>query len=183
MGCNNDLRKERQIMDKPNREKIDSALFFKREGDEFLREKSYENALNSYEKGLMQLFYCFSEEENEAKTADNLQESLNLNCSLCKIKTEKYEEAVGYLNEVMRFNKANLKAIYRISYCYLKLRKFEDCGKFIEQAESILNEEKNKGKKDEKTLFLQLKEEYLRLKNEVEKNNEDLLKKISRAKT
>ena len=39
MGCNNDLRKERQLMDKPVKDKIEASKIFKNEGDDFLKKK------------------------------------------------------------------------------------------------------------------------------------------------
>ena len=59
MGCNNDLRKERQLMDKPVKDKTEVSKIFKNEGDDFLKKQNYEEAINSYEKGSLQLFYCF----------------------------------------------------------------------------------------------------------------------------
>ena len=38
MGCNNDLRKERQLMDKPAKEKIEAGKRFKTEGDDLLKQ-------------------------------------------------------------------------------------------------------------------------------------------------
>jgi len=98
MGCNNDLRKERQLMDKPVKEKIEASKRFKIEGDDLLKQQKYDDAINVYEKGLLQLFYTFCDDKEEDELVDKIKEGMNLNCSFCKIKQEKYEEATQYLN-------------------------------------------------------------------------------------
>ena len=39
MGYNNDLKKERQLMDKPVKNKTEASKIFKNEGDDFLKNK------------------------------------------------------------------------------------------------------------------------------------------------
>lgn len=137
MGCNNDLRKERQLFDKPSKDKIDAAKLFKNEGDDYLKSKDYTNSINSYEKGLLQLFYTFSNDPEEDKAVDTIKCTINMNLSICKINLKKYDDAIGYLQEVLRVDKDNLKAIYRIAYCQLQLEKFEEAKKYIEEGLKI----------------------------------------------
>lgn len=137
MGCNNDLRKERQMMDKPSIYKIEAAKIFKNEGDEFLKEKKYLDAINSYEKGLLQLFYTFSDDPEEDKQVYAIKVSLNMNMSMCLINVSKYEEAIGQCQEALRLDKNNLKALYRIAYSYLKLDKLEESKKVISDSLKI----------------------------------------------
>ncbi len=131
MGCNNDLRKERQMMDKPSKDKIEASKIFKIEGDDFLKFKDFENALNSYEKGLLQLFYTFSNDEEEDRAVDTIKASINMNMSMCHMNLNKYDNAIGYCIEALRIDKNNLKAIYRVAYSYFKLDKFDDSRKYI----------------------------------------------------
>ena len=132
MGCNNDLRKERQMMDKPSKYKIEAAKIFKSEGDDFLRAKNWTDANNAYEKALLQLFYTFSDDPEEDKQVEIVKASINLNMSMCKINLGKYDEAIGYCQEVLRIDKNNMKAIYRTAYSYFKKEKFEESRKFID---------------------------------------------------
>jgi tetratricopeptide (TPR) repeat protein len=133
MGCNNDLRKERQLFDKPSKDKIDAAKLFKNEGDDFLKSKDFENAINSYEKGLLQLFYTFSNDPEEDKAVDATKCSINMNLAICKSNLKKFEEAIGYCMEALRIDKNNLKAIYRIAYYYLQIDKLDDSKKYVEE--------------------------------------------------
>jgi tetratricopeptide (TPR) repeat protein len=131
MGCNNDLRKERQMFDKPSKDKIDAAKLFKNEGDDFLKSKDFENAVSSYEKGLLQLFYTFSNDPEEDRAVDTIKCSINMNLSICKMNLKKYDEAIGYCQEALRIDKTNLKAIYRIAYSYLQIDKLDDARKWV----------------------------------------------------
>ena len=171
MGCNNDLRKERQLMDKPTKEKIEAGKNFKTQGDDLLKQKKYDEALNIYEKGLLQLFYAFSDDKEEDEMIDKIKEGMNLNCSFCKIKQEKYEEATQYLNEAMRVNKENLKTLYRMGFCHFKLEKFNDAKDDIKKALDII---KNKG--GDRSPFDQL---LIDIKNKIKdlENNQDILLK------
>jgi tetratricopeptide (TPR) repeat protein len=133
MGCNNDLRKERQLFDKPSKDKIDAAKLFKNEGDDFLKSKDFENAVSSYEKGLLQLFYTFSNDPEEDRAVDTIKCTINMNLSICKMNLKKYDEAIGYCQEALRIDKNNLKAIYRIAYSYLQTDKLDDAKKYVDE--------------------------------------------------
>ena len=173
MGCNNDLRKERQLMDKPTKEKIEAGKRFKTEGDDLLKQKKYDEAINVYEKGLLQLFYTFSDDKEEDEMIDKIKEGMNLNCSFCKIKQDKYEEATQYLNEAMRVNKENLKTLYRMGFCHFKLEKFDDAKSDIKKALDVINK-----KGGDKSSFEQLLKDIDNRIKELEDQQDVLLKKM-----
>lgn len=171
MGCNNDLRKERQLMDKPIKDKIDGSKIFKTEGDDLLKQKKYEDAVNSYEKGLLQLFYTFSDNKEEDLEVESIKRNINLNCSFCLINQEKYEEALGYLNEALRCEKNNIKALYRTAFCYFKLQKFQDAKETINAVLSIDKDNKE---------FIELQNNISQREKELENNANQLYKKIGK---
>ena len=173
MGCNNDLRKERQLMDKPTKEKIEAGKRFKTEGDDLLKQKKYDEAINVYEKGLLQLFYTFSDDKEEDEMIDKIKEGMNLNCSFCKIKQDKFEEATQYLNEAMRVNKENLKTLYRMGFCHFKLEKFDDAKSDIKKALDVINK-----KGGDKSSFEQLLKDIDNRIKELEDQQDVLLKKM-----
>jgi tetratricopeptide (TPR) repeat protein len=177
MGCNNDLRKERQLMDKPVKEKIEAGKRFKTEGDDFLKQQKYDEAINVYEKGLLQLFYTFCDDKEEDEMVDKIKEGMNLNCSFCKIKQEKYEEATQYLNEAMRVNKENLKTFYRMAFCHFKLEKFKDAKNDINNAMNII--QKKGGDKD---AFDKLLNDINNKIKDLENSQDNLLKKMVKNK-
>ena len=177
MGCNNDLRKEKQLMDKPVKEKIEASKRFKIEGDDLLKQKKYDEAVNIYEKGLLQLFYTFSDDKEEDELVDSIKENINLNCSFCRIKQEKFEEASQYLNEAMRVNKQNLKTLYRMAYCHYKNEKFDDAKKDIENALDVI---KKKG--GDETPFKQLSDDIQKTIDHLQNEQDNLLKKMAKKK-
>lgn len=142
MGCNNDFRKERQLLDKPSKDKIEASKLFKNEGDEMLKEKKYQEAINSYEKALLQLFYTFSDDLEQDKEVDRMKAALNMNVSMCKINLGKYEDAISCCNEALRVDNQNLKALYRIAFSYFKMEKFEEAKKQIAEGLKINSQEK-----------------------------------------
>jgi len=177
MGCNNDLRKERQLMDKPTKEKIEAGKRFKTEGDDLLKQQKYDEAINVYEKGLLQLFYTFCDDKDEDEMVDKVKEGMNLNCSFCKIKQEKYEEATQYLNEAMRVNKENLKTLYRMAFGHFKLEKFNDAKNDINNALKVI---KKKG--GDRASFDQLLNDIDNKIQDLEKEQDNLLKKMVKNK-
>ena len=177
MGCNNDLRKERQLMDKPTKEKIEAGKRFKTEGDDLLKQQKYDEAINVYEKGLLQLFYTFCDDKDEDEMVDKVKEGMNLNCSFCKIKQEKYEEATQYLNEAMRVNKENLKTLYRMAFCHFKLEKFNDAKNDINNALKVIQK-----KGGDRASFDQLLNDIDNKIQDLEKEQDNLLKKMVKNK-
>ena len=177
MGCNNDLRKERQLMDKPVKDKIEASKIFKNEGDDYLKQKNFDEAINSYEKGLLQLFYCFSDDPKEEEEADKIKQSLNLNASFCFINLKKYDEALGYLNEALRIDKNNLKTLYRLAFCYFNLERFDDSKNTIKKAFDVC--EKLNNDKD-LVLFQNLNKDIEDKLSFYQQNEDNLYKKMSK---
>ena len=169
MGCNNDLRKEKQLMDKPSSIKIEAAKIFKNEGDDHLKLKNYVDAINSYEKALLQLFYTFSEDPEEDRMTEVVKASINMNMAMCKMNLNKYDEAIGYCQEALRIDKKNVKAIYRIAYSYFKLEKFEESRTFINDGLKI---------QPESAEFKSLLESIAQREKDIENESRKLFKKI-----
>lgn len=169
MGCNNDRRKERQLFDKPSKDKLEAAKIFKTEGDDNLKSKQWEDAINSYEKALLQLFYTFSEDPEEDKQVEKLKMAINQNISMCKINSNLFDDAIGYCQEVLRIDKNNIKAIYRIAYSYFKKDQFEESYNYI-----------NKGLEIEKDnpMLIELKNDINKRKQFLENESKKLFKKI-----
>ena len=118
----NDIKIQRQMFEGSSKPKIEMCTIFKNEGDENLRNKKYEQAQNSYEKALSNLFYNF-DDENEQKKIEKLKCAINLNLSMVLMKLNNYKDAIGYLIEAKRLQPDNLKTIYRVNLDYI----FEGC--------------------------------------------------------
>ena len=126
----NDIKIQRQMFEGSSKPKIEMCTIFKNEGDENLRNKKYEQAQNSYEKALSNLFYNFDDKE-EQKKIEKLKCSINLNLSMTLMKLNNYKDAIGYLVEAKRIQPDNLKAIYRMAYCYYCIGEYDKARKII----------------------------------------------------
>ena len=126
----NDIKIQRQMFEGSSKPKIEMCTIFKNEGDENLRNKKYEQAQNSYEKALSNLFYNFDDKE-EQKKIEKLKCSINLNLSMTLMKLNNYKDAIGYLVEAKRIQPDNLKAIYRMAYCYYCIEEYDKARKII----------------------------------------------------
>ena len=175
MGCSNDLRKERQLYDKPTKEKIEACSLFKTEGDQFIKAKDYKKATDCYEKGLLQLFYTFEDSLEEEKEVEKLKISLNSNIALCKINNNEFKESIGYLTEVIKLDKVNVKAIYRLSYVYFKLEDFETSKNYIADGLNILN---NLNDTVSINMFNQLELDIIKKEEEITAKTNSLYKKM-----
>ena len=161
MANPNDIKIQRQMFEGSSKPKIEICTIFKNEGDENLRNKKLEQAQNSYEKALSNLFYNFNDDKEELKKVEQLKCSINLNLSMVLMKLNKYKDAIGYLIEAKRLQPDNLKAFYRIAYCYLStgeydkardvvkevLKKDENSVEFKQLLEDINKKEFNENKK------------------------------------
>ena len=137
MANPNDIKIQRQMFEGSSKPKIEACLIFKNEGDFFLKNKKIKNAINSYEKALLQLFYNFNDVEEEKRKIKKIKLSINLNLSLCLMKEEKYKDAVGYLLEAKRLDSNNLKTFYRLSYCYIQVHNYDDAKKMLKEGFKI----------------------------------------------
>ena len=126
----NDIKIQRQMFEGSSKPKIEMCTIFKNEGDENLRNKKYEQAQNSYEKALSNLFYNFDDKE-EQKKIEKLKCSINLNLSMTLMKLNNYKDAIGYLVEAKRIQPDNLKAIYRMAYCYYCIGEYDKARQII----------------------------------------------------
>lgn len=169
MGCNNDRRKERQLFDKPSKDKLEASKIFKNEGDDNLKLKQWEDAINSYEKALLQLFYTFSDDPEEDRQVEKLKMAINSNLSMCKINLNLFDEAIGYSDEVLRIDKNNIKALYRIAFSHFKKDQFDESYKYIDRGLEI--------EKDNSAL-LDLKNKIVERKQFLESESKKLFKKI-----
>lgn len=169
----NDIKKQKQIYEGETRSKMEAAKIFKTEGDDCLKSKRYNEAINAYEKALLQLYYRLNDdgEEEQNKKVEQIKIAINLNLSYAFINMEKYQDAIGYLIEAKRVDKNNLKIFYRLAYCYMKTFRMEDAKSIINDGLTIdyQNKELNQLKHDifakEEEMDNQMKKKFKKLIN------------------
>ena len=135
----NDFKKQKQLYEGATKPKIEACMIFKNEADFNLKQKKYAEAINSYEKSLLQLFINFNEDEEAKKQVEKLKCSINLNLSMALMNLAKYKEAIGYLKEAKRLEPKNLKTLYRMGYCYLKLNSLDEAKQIVDEGLAIDN--------------------------------------------
>jgi tetratricopeptide (TPR) repeat protein len=171
ISCKNSIKKEKQQFEQSSKDKLDACKTFKNEGDDLLKRKKYEEATNSYEKALLQLFYTFSADPEEDKAVNKLKSGINMNVSMCKMNKGKYDEAINCCLEALRVDSKNLKAIYRVAFCYFKNENFDKAKNYINDALKITPNENEK-------LFLELKKNIDNKEKENDMKAARMFKKI-----
>ena len=110
---------------------LDKAMAYKDEGNEHFKSKQYKKAVISYTEGLKQ------------KIEDNreLSSVLHNNRASAHFHMGNYRSAFNDVVFARKFNKANVKAIYRGAECCLKLKQFDDAIKWCETVLSLSPQE------------------------------------------
>jgi tetratricopeptide (TPR) repeat protein len=109
-------------------------LKWKEEGNELLKKKDYDKAMDKYEHSAGLFYYCYNTNPEwkkkgidddtirvtlfegtaeEEKKATELRIACYLNIALCKLKKKEYIEAVRACDEVLLIDGKNVKALYR----------------------------------------------------------------------
>ena len=164
----NDIKIQRQMFEGSSKPKIEMCTIFKNEGDENLKNKKYQQAQNSYEKALSNLFYNFDDKE-EQKKIEKLKCAINLNLSMTLMKLNNYKDAIGYLIEAKRLQPDNLKTLYRMAYCH-------NCIGEYDKARQIINDVLKKNEKSEE--FKNLLEDVNKKELEENKKRAKMLKGV-----
>ena len=168
MANPNDIKIQRQMFEGSSKPKIEMCTIFKNEGDENLKNKKYQQAQNSYEKALSNLFYNFDDKE-EQKKIEKLKCAINLNLSMTLMKLNNYKDAIGYLIEAKRLQPDNLKTMYRMAYCH-------NCIGEYDKARQIINDVLKKNEKSEE--FKNLLEDVNKKELEENKKRAKMLKGV-----
>ena len=170
----NDIKKAKQVYEGSTKPKVEASVIFKNEGDYYLKRKLYENAVDAYEKALLQLFYTFNDNEEDKKVVETKKCAINLNLSMALMNLGRYKDAVGYLQEAKRLDVKNLKTIYRMSYCYFKMNNIDEAKKYVNEGISLCDKKSNE--------FELLKEEICKKERESDRMAARLFKKAYKNK-
>ena len=170
----NDIKKAKQLYEGSTKPKVEACQIFKNEGDYYLKRKLNEDAVGAYEKALLQLFYTFNDNEQDRKVVEDKKCAINLNLSMALMNLGRFKDAVGYLQEAKRLDAKNLKTIYRMSYCYLKMEHIEEAKKYVNEGISMCDKKNNE--------FEQLREEICKKERESDRMAARLFKKAYKNK-
>jgi len=164
MGCFHDRRKEREIFEKPTKEKLEAAERFKLEGNKCVSDKNYEKADFEYQKALLQFDYTFPDNPEDDKKMQELQESCHSNMALVQFHLKDYKESIHQAGMALKLNPANIKARYRKVCSLIEIDGFDQAQEEIAKAMEI--DAKNTAILDiKKTLTEKIKQSKQKEKN------------------
>ena len=111
--------------------KLEVPSIEKRQGDNFLKDKNYHEALHHYKSAIVALKIVFDDEElnlaNDEEKATALINEVgipsHLNSALCYLNLEDFVNVVFYCTKVLELDQDNVKALYRRCKANIKLEK------------------------------------------------------------
>ncbi|KRX03400.1 hypothetical protein PPERSA_08142 [Pseudocohnilembus persalinus] len=172
-GCNHDRRKERELFEKPTKEKIENAEEFKNQGNQHMKEKEFDKASYFYQKALIQFDYSFPEDPEQEKKQEKLSEICHQNMSMCKFNQKKYDDALLHARQTLKINENNIKAHYKMAQILLIKDDFETCQKHLNTI--IQLDAKN-------TAALELQKQLIQKKQEYQQTNKQVYNKMFQKK-
>ena len=158
-------------------EKIQKIRNMKFDSDDLLKNKKYEEAINSYKDTINTLLEEFKN-INTSEILDDLKEEIILPCyqniSLCHMKLKNWLKMKTYSKKVLEIDSENIKATCRLCLANIKLG-------HLKKADNILEDlERKIGGSPE---LEELEAIYAQNKLNAEGNNDELLKKMGRKLT
>jgi tetratricopeptide (TPR) repeat protein len=158
-------------------EKIQKIRNMKFDSDGLLKNKKYEEAINSYKDTINTLLEEFKN-INTSEILDDLKEEIILPCyqniSLCHMKLKNWLKMKTYSKKVLEIDSENIKATCRLCLANIKLG-------HLKKADNILEDlERKIGGSPE---LEELEAIYAQNKLNAEGNNDELLKKMGRKLT
>ncbi|CAG9315881.1 unnamed protein product [Blepharisma stoltei] len=158
--CSQDHRKEIELFERPNPEKLEAASQFKKQGNDAFKEKNYSLAALFYRKGLLQLDYTFPENPSEEDKFKELELTLHLNMSLAKFHMDELDETLTHAGQALRVQPNHPKALFRRAQVFFKRDLIDDCRKEVQK---IL--EQNSSNVEAQELLRELDKKVARYKN------------------
>lgn len=158
-----DMSKEKDIFERPNKEKLQIIEQYKTEGNAFIAQRDYEKAVYMYKKALLYIIYTIPTDSEDA-AYDKLNETVNLNISLAFLNLKEREEALRHAEEALKINPKNPKGYYRKMKALAEMDRFnefheemqkarkiqEKCSEFDELDKIVSEKEKIHGKNEKK---------------------------------
>lgn len=117
---------KKSAFDYTDEEKVQAAYELKEEGNELFKNNATEEAIVKYKEALD--FFMHTEEwENElAEKKKNIEIHCHLNLSMSYNKIRDYANAIDHANKVLKLDKNNSKALYRLGVANMNFGFLED---------------------------------------------------------
>ena len=155
-------------------EKIQKIRNMKFDSDDLLKNKKYEEAINSYKDTINTLLEEFKN-INTSEILDDLKEEIILPCyqniSLCHMKLKNWLKMKTYTKKVLEIDKDNIKANCRLCLANIKLGHLKKADHQLEELEKKI------GGSPE---LEELEKIYEKNKLNADGNNDEFLKKMGR---
>lgn len=134
-GCAHDNSQERQIFEKPTREKLLAAERFRNEGNLAFQDRNYGLAAVNYRKALLQFDYTFPDTDEENAWMEREKLASHLNMAACKLKQRDWDETLTQCRLALAIDSGNAKALYRRGLVYLALDDYDRAEEALEAAQ------------------------------------------------
>lgn len=94
------------------------SLTSKEEKPEFTPEDFLQKASYYYQQALLIFYYIIPDDKEQELEINEIKKSCHLNQSLCLMKQKKFDECHLELDQVLKIDKLNVKALYRKAQVY-----------------------------------------------------------------
>ncbi|XP_046858787.1 peptidyl-prolyl cis-trans isomerase FKBP4-like [Xenia sp. Carnegie-2017] len=112
-------------------DRIEGAIFAKKKGTEYYKEKKFSQALGKYTR-MVTLVESLGE-ERDLKEVSSLILAGHLNVALCYLKLAKYKECIESCDKALCRDKNNIKAIYRKGKAKLDMNYPDEASEMFEK--------------------------------------------------
>jgi len=112
-------------LEEKNKKKLSAIEAAHEDGNIHLKLGKYEQAFAIYERGVLILNGCYGLDEEEQQKINKHEVAFDLNMALCKLKLERWTEAIDNCKMVLNIDKNNVKATYRKGLAFIGLGEYE----------------------------------------------------------
>ena len=123
-----------------NDKKKKAVYAAKADGNKLFKENKLDLAFKVYERGILIINGMHNMSDTEYDEMDKIEEILNLNIALIKLKENDYTEAISCIKMALQLNKSNPKAYFRYAEALIGLSEYNDA---LIQSNKALNLCKN----------------------------------------
>lgn len=124
------------------KEKIQKIRNMKFDGNELLKSKKYEEAIDKYKETINTLLDEVSTMKIDMKKLESLKDEIIIPCyqniALCNMKLQKWIRVKTYSKKVLGLNKDNVKASYRLCLANIKLGHLKKADSQLEELEQLI---------------------------------------------
>ncbi|VWU50850.1 FK506-binding protein (FKBP)-type peptidyl-prolyl isomerase [Hepatocystis sp. ex Piliocolobus tephrosceles] len=129
---------KKSIYDYTDEEKIQAAYDLKEEGNELFKKNNINEAIAKYKEALDFFIHADDWEDSLLEKKKDIEIICNLNLSTCYNKNKEYANAINHASKVLKLDKNNIKALYKLGIANMNFGFLEDAKENLYKA-ALLN--------------------------------------------